>query len=664
MKSARRHRLSLTAAIALLGAASCAALTPTEWQHRQAVTVVEPGLVRVELPAATFDSAGSRQEDLRVLDPSGRETAVLVDRPPVPSPRVARPEGFETKVGPGTTVILIKTGSKEGLSWVTLDTPAPFFLRAARIEISESGFSWTTLDDGVPLFREWGAEKLSVPLGGRVAGFIRITVSDNREVPLPFVGAWLSEEAAPAPEPVSVGSRITSRDEFAGESVLTVALDGRNLPLAAVAFETKDPLFMRRVTISVREMRDAVPGERIIGSGTIFRVALGGGQAREGLELPFVVTPATRELLIHIHNGDSQPLAVDAVTFKRWPVSLLFMAPAPGAYSLLTGNPQVGAPQYDLAAFAAEMRGAKATTVSPGPVEDTPDYHAPQSLGTPPMPEVPLAGAPLDATAWKIKRAVQVSATGVQELELDLGVLSKVRSDFGDLRLLHAGNQIPYVLEQPGLARSLSITAESEPDPKRPSVSIWKVQLPKSGLPVTSIVLSSSTNLFERQIRIFEKRSGQDGGTLEDTLSSGSWNRTPTPGAPENRAFVLPDRMDSDVLWIECDNGDNPAISLGTVQAVYPVVRMVFKVADSDGYALAYGNADAMAPRYDLGLVSWRLLTSPRSSAHLGDDVADASSPRTVFAGLNGGFVFWGALSLVVVVLLVVVAKLLPKPKV
>jgi hypothetical protein len=34
------------------------------------------------------------------------------------------------------------------------------------------------------------------------------------------------------------------------------------------------------------------------------------------------------------------------------------------------------------------------------------------------------------------------------------------------------------------------------------------------------------------------------------------------------------------------------------------------------------------------------------------------------FAGLSGGVIFWGALALVVVVLLVVMARLLPKPKV
>jgi hypothetical protein len=662
MKRPSPRSLSLAAAIALAGAASCAALTPTEWQHRQALVVAAPGLVRVELPAASFDSGSPRQEDFRILDPSGRETAILVDRPPIPLAQIVHPAAFEVRVGSGTTQILITTGSTEKLSSLTLETPAPFFLRAARIEVSETGSSWTTLDEGVPLFREWGAERLSLALGGHLAAFVRVSVTDSRDAPLPFTGAWISAEAAPAPASVPVGSRITGRDEFAGETVLTLMLDGRNLPVSAIDFETKDPLFMRRVTVSVREMKDAVPGERVIGSGTIFRVALDGAKAREQLELPFVVSPATRELLIHIHNADSQPLAIDDVKLREWPVSLLFVAPVAGAYSLLSGNPQAMAPQYDLAGFAGEMRGANAAEVTPGPIEDTPNYQPPQSLGTPPMPDVPLSGAPLDATAWTLRRTVQITAPGVQELEMDLGVLSKARFDYGDLRLLHGGNQIPYVLEEPSLARSLSIVPEAAPDPKRPSVSIWKVQLPKAGLPVRSIVLTSTTTLFERQFRVYEKRTAQDGGSFEDTLASGAWSRTPTPGAPENRVVALPDRTNSDTLWIETDNGDNPAIALGAVQVVYPVVRMVFKVADTDGFTLALGNKDANPPRYDLGLVAGRLLTSARNVAHLGAEEASTASANP-FAGLNGGVVFWGALALVVMVLLVVVAKLLPKPK-
>ena len=661
MKRPSRRGLSPAVLLALLAAASCPALTPTEWQHRQALNVASPGLVRVDLTPASFDAAGQELEDLRIIDPTGHEIACLIDRPPVPVAHTIRPSSFEVTLAPGSTRVTIETGTTGKLSSLSLETPSPFFLRGARVEISQDNSDWVTLDQGVPIFREWGAEKLDLPIGGRVAAYVRVTITDNRDAPLPFTGARLLSDPPPAPVPVPVGAHISGRDEFVGETVLTLALDGRHLPLAALEFDTKEPLFMRRITVSVREVRDAISGERTIASCTLFRVALDGAPARAQLELPLVFTPLTRELLIHIHNGDSPPLAIDAVRLERRPVSLLFMAPAAGSYALLSGNPQAAAPHYDLAAFAGEMRGASATVVVPEGIEDMPDYHSSEALGATPMPDVPLAGAPFDATEWTFRRTVQIAGPGVQELELDLDALARSRSDFADLRLLRDGNQIPYVLEQPAQARSLVLSPDASPDRKRPTVSIWTVRLPRAALPLRSLVMTSATSLFQRQFRVFERLTSQDGSSYENTLASGQWSRTPELGVPENRVFALPERMRTNTLWIETDNGDNPAIALGMVQVVYPVVRLVFKVAETGGYTLAYGNNSANAPQYDLSLVSLRLLTSSRKVAHISAE-EQSTAVNNPFAVINGAYVFWGALAMVVVVLLVVVAKLLPKP--
>ncbi len=649
--------------LALLAAtAATAALTPTEWAHRQTLNVPAAGLVRVDLSPASFDAAGPQQEDLRVVDPAGNEVALLLDRPPVPQAHTVRPAKFEAKLEPGATRITLTTGTTDALASLTLETPHPYFLRAARVETSADGASWTTLDQGVPIFRQWGAEKLELALGNRPAAYVRVTVTDNRAPALPFTGASLGLAAGPAPSLVPVGAQIARRDEFAGETVLALALDGRHLPLAALALDTQEPLFMRRVTVTVREVRDAVSGERAVGSGTLYRVALDGAPARAQLDLPLDFTPVTRELLVHIHNGDSPPLALAGVQLKRRPVNLLFMASGAGTYTLLSGNPQATAPHYDLAAFAGEMREAGATTVIPGNLEPMPDYHPRESLAGAPLPDVPLTGAPLDAKDWPWRKTIQLARPGVQELELDLETLAGSRPDFADLRLLRDGNQVPYVLEQPDLARALTVVPAVTPDAKRPTVSRWLLRLPQAGLPLRRLVLTSSSPLFQREFRLYEKLTAADGRAYENTLASGPWSRTPEPGVAETRIFELQDRVHTDSLWLETDNGDNPAIALGAVQAVYPVVRLIFKVAETDGFALVYGNTSALAPRYDLSLVAVRLLTASRNVAQLGAAGAGAGGSRNPFAGLNGGYVFWGALGLVVVVLLVVVSKLLPKP--
>jgi hypothetical protein len=636
-----------------------AALVPTEWRHRQEFTVAAPGVVRLELADATFDAARPDLADLRVLDPAGRETALVLDQPVATPARWTRPADFEARLEDGRVVLLVATGTRDALASLTLQTPHPHFLRSARVELSDDRDQWTVVDEGVPLFRQWGAEKLTVELGGRTAGWVRLTI-DGAAVP--FTGARLGFAAGPAAEPTPVGARVVRREEFAGETVLTVALDGRHAPLAAIELETPEPLFMRRVTVGIRDVRDLVPGERTVGEGTLYRVAVDGARTRAQLRLEFSHIPLAPELLVHIQNGDSPPLSVTGLRVKRQPTAVRFHAAAAGRYALLSGNAQATAPRYDLAALAGDLQAAAATTVMPGPLEETPGYQPRASLAEPPLPDVPLTGAPLDPAGWTRRKAVQLDRAGVQELELDPAVLAGARADFADLRLLRAGHQIPYVVERAALARPLPLAAAPAPDPKRPTVSVWRVDLPQARLPLLRLAIASDTALFERNFRLYERVAADDGRTYEHTLASGTWHRTPQPGSLRTHVFELGDRPRTGTLFLETDNGDNPPIALGSVNAEHAVVRLVFKTVETDGFELAYGNPDASAPRYDLSLVAVRLLTASRAAARLDAEEAVAEGfARGALRHLKGGVVFWGALALVVLVLLVTVARLLPK---
>jgi hypothetical protein len=632
---------------------------PTEWRHRQELTVAAPGVVRVELTDATFDAARPDLADLRLLDPAGRETALVLDRPVAAPARFARPADFDARLEDGRVVLLVGTGTRDALASITLQTPHPHFLRSARVELSDDRTHWTVADEGVPLFRQWGAEKLTVDLGGRATAWVRLTI-DGAAVP--FTGAHLGLAAGPAAELVPVGARIVRREEFAGETVLTVALDGRHAPLAAVELETPEPLFMRRVTVGIRDVRDLVPGERIVGEGTLYRVAVDGARTRAQLRLGFAHTPLAPELLVHIHNGDSPPLAISRLHVKRSPTAVRFHAAVAGRYTLLSGNAQAAAPRYDLAALAGDLQAATAATLTPGPLQETPDYQPRASLAEPPLPDVPLTGAPLDPAGWTRRKPLRLAQPGVQELELDPAVLAGARPDFADLRLLRAGHQIPYVLERTALARPLILSPDTVPDPKRPTVSVWRLALPHEGLPLLRLAIASDTPLFQRQFRLYERVVADDGRSYEHTLASGAWHRTPEPGSSRTRIFELGDRPRTGTLFLETDNGDNPPIALESVKAEHAVVRLVFKTAETDGFELAYGNAEAAAPRYDLSLVAVRLLTAGRTPAQLGAEEAAAGGfARGALRHLKGGVAFWGALSLVVIVLLVTVARLLPK---
>ena len=75
-----------------------------------------------------------------------------------------------------------------------------------------------------------------------------------------------------------------------------------------------------------------------------------------------------------------------------------------------------------------------------------------------------------------------------------------------------------------------------------------------------------------------------------------------------------------------------------------------------------YGNPRASSSRYDLSLVGGQLLAADKSPATLGAEarLRKSSWVENQTPG-KGGVLFWGILALVVVVLLVIVSRLLPK---
>jgi hypothetical protein len=646
-------------ALALMAAAPACGLEPDQWQHRQALPVPNPGVVRLLLPPETLDLARANLEDLRLLDPAGQEMPFLLERvTPSPPPAVRPPVAFRVELGDGFTRLLIETGSATPFVAVTLVSPAPNFLKAARLEFSDDGARWQTAQSGVPVFRQFGAEQVRLEFAARVAAFARITLDDARTRPVPFTGATL-DLATPAPPPLTrpLPVRIANREEFAGETLLTLDVGARHVPLAEFEFVTPDPLFARTVRVTTRELRDDLAVERTLATGTIYRVAADGLAPSARLQVPVNFNAPARELLVHVSNQDSPPLAIEEIRALQRPVWIVFRASVAGSHRLLTGNPDIAAPHYDLALLAGALREAPPSGLAPGPVERNPGYRRADALVA-----APLLGGALDPAPWPFRKAVKLLAGGVQQLELDLDVLARAQRDFADLRLVRDQAQVPYVLERPTLTRATAVPLRSNPDPKRPRVSRWELKLPRPGLPLVRLTLTSPDALFQRRLQLAERVTDARGATHERALATGDW--TKTPGSEPPLVIPLGVAPTTDTLWLETDNGDNPPLALTpTAQVQYPVARLLFR-AEPGPLALYYGHRQATAPHYDVRLIAGQLFAAEKNVATL-----DAEQPARAegwasgtLARLRGGVAFWGALILVVLVLLGIVAKLLPKP--
>ena len=94
----------------------------------------------------------------------------------------------------------------------------------------------------------------------------------------------------------------------------------------------------------------------------------------------------------------------------------------------------------------------------------------------------------------------------------------------------------------------------------------------------------------------------------------------------------------------------------------YPATRVLFKAKADDAVFLYYGNPHVAPPRYDLSLVAGQLLAANKSLATLAaeEQLKKSSWAESRTPG-KGGVLFWGILAVVVVGLLVVISRLLPK---
>jgi len=102
---------------------------------------------------------------------------------------------------------------------------------------------------------------------------------------------------------------------------------------------------------------------------------------------------------------------------------------------------------------------------------------------------------------------------------------------------------------------------------------------------------------------------------------------------------------------------------LDEFQGFYNVTYLLTKIGSNSQTFLYYGNEQAAAPDYDLSLVAPQLLAAEKSNAVLGaQEALKAPSLSEKYAGSRtSNALYWAALILAVVVLVLIISRLIPK---
>jgi hypothetical protein len=630
------------------------ALTPNQWQYRQSIDVPVTGLVQVNLPLETSNIVRADLSDLRIIDSNEKEIPFLIDQP-MPQPESSVPaKDFRAEIVSSETRLLITTGSDSTIGGVMLDTPASAnFMKAARVEGSNDQKDWRMLTSGAPLFRiANGAANLRIAFPEGRWQFLRIVVDDNRTPPVPWTSAQLIVAGSSAPtEPVSV--TIKSRDENPGMTRLGIDLGAANLRVASIRIGTSEPVFTRTVTVAAPQLSAQNLKEETLCSAVLYRVDLN-GKAEARLDLPIDKQIFGRELVLLIDNGDSPPLRISEVRADRRITHLIFFAAMPGPYNLLSGNSQCESPSYDLSHLGDQLPRARAIQGKVSLPAQNPGYNPAANL------QDFATGAKIDVAPWKFRKPIQINKPGAQQIELDPDILARSTPDFRDLRVVSENAQLPYLIECTSIERTVPFNSVGANDPKRPTFSRWQLKIPQAGLPLRRITCASASALFERTFRFWEELTDERGDQYPRELAQTTWWRVPNQPAGQ-LAVSFAASPKTDTVLIETDNGDNPPIELHDFRGYYPVTRIIFASPKPQSIALYYGNEEAASPRYDAKLIAVQLLRSKRTQAALGSQ--EILKSERVAETLTGSarYIFLGVLGIVVVALLILISRLLPK---
>ncbi len=638
------------------------AVTSTEWPRQMSFEVSKPGLTRVELTIDALALTRPDRGDVRVLDPAGQEVPWrlrrgLTGRPPATSLTIT---SLVVRVENRRSVIEFDTGTEARLSGLRLVTSATGFFKPATLEGFREG-NWERLVTGVPLYQAYqGATEVQLDVAPGNWTRLRLVLDDRRTAPIPIRSVVLIVTPAGFTDVATSPAVIRARSEEPGVTRLPLDLGAAGLDVAWIELETPEPLFTRPVRVlSERFSGDAVVTEELV-HAWVHRVPGDAGTAEDSRRIRVDRTIPTREIVLVVENGDSPPLASPSVRVGLHAQQIEFWATQLGEHRLLAGNAFAEPPRYDISRLVLPAELSAETLKVDGAWVMNPEYREP-AVGA----EALGRGAVFEAKGWRRHRTVTVGAgAGAAEIELPVDVVSVVRPDLGDLRLVRDGRQIPYVADRQTLRRKLEVNVQAEVVPPKSRLSLWRLELDAPGVPLAVLRVDTPQAALARWVRWYEVVESREGDRWTNVLAHQEWSRV--PGTALRPLELTPGhRLSGRVSWIEIDDGDNPPLPTLAWSAEYTTRRIYFLGGGTGAIDLFYDHPEAVVPRYDLSLLADRLNASSRTVATLGPVTErDRGWGEAVVSGKGMMVLFWAVLAGVVVALLVIIRRLLPAPPV
>ena len=590
--------------------------------------------------------------DLRLYDKTGIEVPYLLVTPQIePQWRAARvlrvapsklASGFEADL---EQLLPIDHVRLEGL-------PAPF-LKRVRLEGSGDRSHWTILVADGTLFDlpNDQLELTTLEFAGGSYRYLRLTWDDRSSARMPLprrVNARIAS-ATHGPGPLRARVGVERRPSEPGKSRFRIQLPGAHLPIVGIELNVAGGNVLRpaRITEGRLDGGTVIPTE--LGTATLRR-SVRDGLAAASLEIP-ISPPSEPQLELAVEDGDNPPLDVTGATAVFATLPFVFFESNGQPLVARYGDDRQKAPSYDLEAERDRVPSLTLITARWG------DSGARTATVGDSAAAIPMAGAEIDPRTFRYSRTIPVNGSGLTTLPLDAAVLA--HGSLADVRIASTdGHQIPFLVERLGEPLSMALPAlervKTARDPS--SRSRYRIHLPYAGLPGSRLVIHTDARVFDREVAIELPPSAEENPRARDrsiTVAQARWRHTDPELSAPALAIDLPPLRGTD-LSLVIDEGDNAPLPIRDATLLLPAYRLRFFRDGHTPIALLYGRPDLEAPRYDLALLAPRLLGAPAQDVVPGPEQASSN-----VTGVTPIVVFWGALALAVLVLVVLIARLL-----
>lgn len=610
-------------------------------QKGREVTPGGPGPNRLDVDILVLAEAAPDLRDVRLVDAQDREVGYMLVHPPaewqwirgriLPIASTKFTSGFE-----------IDLGAAHEIDRLRLDGIAAPFLKKLRLEGGGDRSRWTLLADATVF--DLPDQHLRLTEVGFEAGsyrYLRVTWDDRSSARISQVGdASARLVSGPAPEGMQFDTRFSRRTSEPRRSRYRIQLPGPHMPLTAISVVVPRGNVLRNARVTEPRMGNGIVTPVQLGAGQLKQAQIGELVASE-MDIR-VTTPVGSELDLVIDDGDNPPLDIKRIVAKLRPQPWIYFESPDGApLRIQYGNPNAKAPSYDVEALrdrVREQKTAKAQLQAVGGIV--------RGEVVPSM-KVPF-GAAVERSKFRTTRRIAGEVPGLSVVLLDADVLARSPS-LADVRIADPeGRQVQYLVERRDEPLPLTLTIPERRIDGR--MSIYAIDLPYDRWPEgTRLVLKTTANVFERTVTL--RRAADSHRNREaSALETATWTSVDPELPPPALAFNVPTGVGAIELVV--DEGDNAPLPLASAELLLPSSALRFHHPGTPLYLL-YGNRRMSAPRYDIALLAPRLFGEAARELTLGpvDSKPEEETPDRK--------IFWIAIAVAAVVLLVLLARLL-----